>query len=67
MTTPNDRPAYVSIEEAARIAGLSTKTIRRRIADGSIPAFRFGPRSIRIKLADLEAAAKPVPRWQMRP
>ena len=32
-------PVYVSLEEAAEIASLSTRTIRRRISDGTIPAY----------------------------
>ena len=33
-------PVYLSIEEASEVMSLSTKTIRRRISDGSIPAYR---------------------------
>jgi excisionase family DNA binding protein len=47
---------YLSIEEAAEVMSLSTKTIRRRISDGSIPAYRCGRRNIRIRLDKLEAA-----------
>lgn len=58
-------PTYVSLEQAAEITGQSVKTIRRRISDGTIPAYRFGPRQIRIKLEDLEAMARRIPsaRW----
>lgn len=54
-------PTYVSLAQAARITEQSVKTIRRRVADGTIPAYRFGPRQIRIKLADLEATAHRIP------
>jgi excisionase family DNA binding protein len=40
---------------------LSTKTIRRRISDGSIPAYRCGRRNIRIRLDELEAAFRKLP------
>lgn len=52
---------YVSLERAAEITEQSVKTIRRRISDGTIPAYRFGPRQIRIKLEDLEATARRIP------
>ena len=40
---------------------LSVKTIRRRIADGTIPAYQCGRRAIRIRLDDLEAALDRIP------
>nr|WP_075051931.1 helix-turn-helix domain-containing protein [Gordonia malaquae] len=48
-------PTYLSIRAAAEKSGFSEKTVRRRIADGSIPATRIGPRSIRIREDDLAA------------
>jgi excisionase family DNA binding protein len=54
-------PVYLSIEEAAEVMSLSTKTIRRRISDGSIPAYRCGRRNIRIRLDELEAAFRKLP------
>ncbi|THJ07819.1 helix-turn-helix domain-containing protein [Nocardioides sp.] len=44
---------------------LSTRTIRRRISDGTIPAYQCGRRSIRIRVDELEAALRRVPsaRW----
>lgn len=54
-------PTYVSLQQAARITAQSVKTIRRRVADGTIPAYRVGPRHIRIKLDDLEATARRIP------
>ena len=54
---PSERAllVYVSIGDAAEVMSVSTKTIRRRINDGAIPAYRFGRRNIRIRLEDLEA------------
>lgn len=54
-------PTYVSLSEAASITAQSVKTIRRRVADGTLPAYRFGPRCIRVRIEDLEAAARPIP------
>ena len=58
-------PVYVSLEEAAQIMSLSTRTIRRRISDGTIPAYQCGRRPIRIRLDELEAALRRIPsaRW----
>jgi excisionase family DNA binding protein len=58
-------PVYLSLDEAAEVMSLSVKTIRRRIADGTIPAYQCGRRPIRIPLDDLEAALRRIPsaRW----
>lgn len=53
-------PTYLSLTEAAEIMSLSIKTIRRRISDGTIPAYRCG-RTIRIQLEDLQAAFRRLP------
>lgn len=55
-----DNP-YLSLAEAAELVGQSVKTLRRRIASGALPAYRFGPRCIRVRLADLEASARLIP------
>ncbi|WP_301120302.1 excisionase family DNA-binding protein [Mycolicibacterium fortuitum] len=44
-----------SIKQAAIKYGLSEKTIRRRIADGTITAWRVGPRLIRVDMDQLES------------
>ncbi|EGD42877.1 helix-turn-helix domain-containing protein [Nocardioides sp. NPDC057772] len=56
---------YLSLPEAAEVVGQSVKTLRRRIAAGTLVAYRFGPRAIRIKRTDLEASGHQVPsaRW----
>ena len=45
---------YLNIKQAATYYGCSQDTIRNRIADGSLPAYRFGRRLIRVKKSDLE-------------
>lgn len=61
MTRTRDLPVYVSLDEAAHIMSLSTRTIRRRISDGTIPAYQCGKRPIRIRLDELEAALRRIP------
>lgn len=52
---------WLSIRDTADLVGKSTKTIRRLIADGSLPAYRFGPKSIVIRRSDVEALIRPIP------
>lgn len=50
----------VSLAEGADLAGVSTRTLRRRIAEGILPAYRTGPRLIRLDPADLLEMIKPM-------
>ena len=61
MTRKRELPVYVSLEEAAEMMSLSTRTIRRRISDGTIPAYQCGRRSIRLRLDELEFALRRIP------
>lgn len=49
----------VTLDEAAAHLHVSIKTVRRRIADGTIPAVRIG-RLIRIPAAALESVGRPL-------
>lgn len=51
----------LSIGQAAEYAGISTKTVRRRIADGSLPGYRAGKRLIRVDQADVDRLLRPIP------
>jgi excisionase family DNA binding protein len=46
----------VSINQAAEYASVSSKTIRRRISDGTIRGYRMGRRCIRVDLAEVDRA-----------
>jgi excisionase family DNA binding protein len=50
---PSTPLELISITEAADRLSLSTKTVRRMISRGDLPARRLGTRSIRIDAADL--------------
>jgi len=50
---------FTSLQLGAETYGVSVDTLRRRVRDGSLPAYRNG-RLIRIKVADLEALFRPV-------
>ena len=51
-----------SIDDTAEYCGVSTKTIRRRIADGTITGFTLGPRLLRVDLNEVdERLLTPIP------
>lgn len=50
----------IKLREAAEWYGVSERTLRRRIAEGRLRAYRIGPRAIRVSVEDLEAMAKPI-------
>jgi len=49
-----DSVEFLTIRQAAEKLQVSTKTITRRLQDGSIPCIRLGARTIRIRSSDLE-------------
>jgi excisionase family DNA binding protein len=51
---------YLTVREAARLLRVSSSTIWRWIEARRLPAYRVGPRAIRIKKADLESVLTPV-------
>lgn len=57
---PNAR-RLARIPIAAEYADCSTKTIRRRIADGSLTGYRLGQRLIRVDLNEVDAMLRPIP------
>lgn len=60
MSAPAKSP-WISINQAAFELGLNPKTIRRRIADGTLRAVRMlGTNAIRIRRSDLDAPMRPV-------
>lgn len=50
---PSSEQQLVSLAEAAEQFGVSVKTIRRRIADGTVHVYRVG-RLIRVDLRELQ-------------
>lgn len=59
MTTRT--PKLVSVQVAAEHVAVSTKTIRRWIAEGRLPGYRLGPRALRVDLHELDAMADRLP------
>jgi excisionase family DNA binding protein len=61
MANKKELPVYLSLEQAAEVLCVSTETIRRRISDGTIPAYQCGRRPIRIRSEDMEPALRRIP------
>ena len=62
MTTNQTlKQEYESLTGAAARTGMSVRTLRRRIADGSLPAYRTGPRMIRVQSSDVDRLMRPIP------
>lgn len=54
------RRRLVDLNEAADYASCCRETIRRRIADGTLHAYRLGTRLLRVDLNEIDAALTPV-------
>ena len=50
-----------SLAEAANYAAVNPRTIRRRVADGTLTGYRMGPRLLRIDLNELDDFIRPIP------
>lgn len=44
---------YLRLDQAAECLGVSVATVRRRIADGLLPAYRDGSRIVRVREVDI--------------
>ena len=56
-----ERPPLITIAEAAALIRVHPRTIRRRIAEGSLTAYRVGPHLIRLDAGELDAMLRPIP------
>ncbi|OBF42831.1 DNA-binding protein [Mycolicibacterium peregrinum] len=60
-TAPTDNTRFISLREAGERVGLSYWSIRGRVRDGLLPAYRTGPNSaLRVKVSDVDALLVPV-------
>lgn len=51
----------VSLSAAAAYADVSTRTLRRYIAQGRLTGYRIGPRLVKVDLSELDQLARPIP------
>ncbi len=54
-------PDFIDLHAAGKIVGVTHYAVRRWIAAGRLPAFRFGPRILRVRRSDVVALGRPVP------
>lgn len=47
--------ALIKKPEAADLLGISVRTLEKMIARGSLPAYRVGPKSVRLRREDIDA------------
>ena len=56
----NETGRLVSVAEAAHLLDVSESTIWRWIRAGIIPAYRVGPKRVRLRVEDVRATASPL-------
>lgn len=47
--------ALIKKPEAAEILGISVRTLEKMIARGALPAYRIGPKTVRLRREDIDA------------
>jgi excisionase family DNA binding protein len=60
-TPANIGGRYASLSDAAEYIGVNEKTVRRRIADGTLIGYRLGGRLLRVDLNEVDQALRPIP------
>lgn len=61
-TANNTLQRYETLKQAAERTGFTERTLRRRIEDGSLIAYRAG-RAIRLRPEDVDALFTPTNTW----
>lgn len=61
MRRTTARIEYETIAEAAERIGVSTRTMRRRISEGALPAYAIGPRLLRLRVDEVDRAFTSIP------
>lgn len=61
MPSPSTLRRFISLQDAAAMLSVSTKTCARRVADGTLPGYHVaGTRAVRVELAQVEDMLQPV-------
>jgi excisionase family DNA binding protein len=50
---------FISIKQAAEYLGCTPMSVRNMLADGRLRAYTLGPRIVRIRLSEIDAALQP--------
>ena len=59
MASTTSDPDLLTTAEAAKLLKVSPVTILRWLKQGRLPAYRLGPRAVRIRRADVQALLRP--------
>ncbi|MEK7215939.1 MAG: helix-turn-helix domain-containing protein [Chloroflexota bacterium] len=62
LTAENEGRDYYTVAEAAKLLDVSIATVWRWVTGGKLPAYRVGPRTIRIAKKDLSTVISPAQR-----
>ena len=63
-TLPDLPPDLVTTAEAGRLVGVHRQTVRAWVLAGRLPAYRIGPRSLKVSRADMFSLVTPYdPAW----
>jgi excisionase family DNA binding protein len=54
-------PRWASLAQASTYSTIPVKTLRDWISKGRLPAFRVGPRQIRVDLNDIDGLMRRIP------
>ncbi len=57
--TANSSRPYLSIGQTADYLGLTDRTVRQMVSDGRLTAYRLGPRVVRLRREEIDAAMQP--------
>lgn len=61
MRNQHEASSLMSIADVAALYGVNEKTVRRRVADGHLKAYRLGGKLLRFKREDVDALLTRVP------
>ena len=61
MTTKSLNPQMLTIAEAAEHLNVHPRTVRRRIADGTLTGYRVGSHLIRLDPVEVDGLLRPIP------
>jgi excisionase family DNA binding protein len=50
---------YITIDQTAAYLGVTSMSIRNMIHDGRLKAYQLGPRVVRLRLSEIDAALQP--------
>jgi len=68
MPNPPSKRRYITLEQAAELLGVTSRTVRTRISDGTFTGYRLlGGRSLRLDANEIMAQVEVIPTVVGRP